>query len=59
MKKPGKQQIWLAICCLVSAFVPLQNTDGFEGTEFSGGWLTGPCSQWRILGPFSFCWLLS
>jgi hypothetical protein len=54
MKKPGKQQIWLAICCLVSAFVALQNTDGFEGTEFSGGWLTGPLLSMVGIGTVLF-----
>ena len=43
MKKPGKQQLWLAAGCLVCVIVALRNTNGLEGTEFSGGWLTGPC----------------
>lgn len=42
MKKPGKQQLWLAVSCLVCVIVALRNTNGLEGTEFSGGWLTGP-----------------
>jgi hypothetical protein len=42
MKKPGKQQIILAVSCLASVVVSLVNTNDLEGTEFSGGWLTGP-----------------
>jgi len=42
MKKPGTDQLSLALICLVGVFVALQNTKGLEGTEFSGGWLTGP-----------------
>ena len=42
MKKPPKQQITLALSCLACAGVALRNTRGLEGTEFSGGWLTGP-----------------
>ena len=42
MKKPAKQQLWLALCCLVSVGIALRNTNGLDGTEFSGGWLTGP-----------------
>ena len=41
MKKPGKQQLALAFSCLVCVIVALRNTNGLEGTEFSGGWLTG------------------
>jgi hypothetical protein len=37
MKKPGKQQLGLALSCLVCVIVALRNTNGLEGTEFSGG----------------------
>jgi hypothetical protein len=39
MKKP---QLSLALSCLVGVIVALQNTKVLVGTEFSGGWLTGP-----------------
>lgn len=42
MKKPGSQQISLAASCFMCAISALRNTKGLEGTEFSGGWLTGP-----------------
>jgi hypothetical protein len=42
MKKLGRQQLMLAVSCLVCVVVALRNTNGLEGTEFSGGWLTGP-----------------
>lgn len=42
MKKPGSQQLSLAASCLMCIILALRNTEGLEGTEFSGGWLTGP-----------------
>lgn len=42
MKKPGSQQLSLAASCLMCVILALRNTKGLEGTEFSGGWLTGP-----------------
>jgi len=36
MKKPGKQQLWLAVSYLVCVIVALRSTNGLEGTEFSG-----------------------
>ena len=36
------QRLWLAISCLASLVIQFLNTDSVEGTEFSGGWLTGP-----------------
>jgi hypothetical protein len=54
MKKPGTQQLALAIVCLVGAFVALQNTNGLEATEFSGGWLTGPLLSMADIGTVLF-----
>ena len=50
MKKPGKQQLELALSCLVCVIVALRNTNGLEGTEFSGGWLTGPLLSMTDIG---------
>ena len=36
-----RRQLWLAVSCLGGAALTLQNAVGLEGTEFSGGWLTG------------------
>lgn len=54
MKKPGKQQLWLAVSCLVCVIVALRNTNGLEGTEFSGGWLTGPLLSMIDIGTLLF-----
>jgi hypothetical protein len=54
MEKPGKQQLWLAVTCLVCVIVALRNTDGLEGTEFSGGWLTGPLLSMTGIGTVLF-----
>jgi hypothetical protein len=54
MKKPGKQQVILAVSCLVSVAVALRNTSGLEGTEFSGGWLTGPLLSMTDVGSVLF-----
>ena len=50
MKKPQKQQLWLAVNCLACVVVVLCNTNGLEGTEFSGGWLTGPLLSMADIG---------
>jgi len=54
MKKPGKQQLILAVSCLVCVGVALRNTNGLEGTEFSGGWLTGPLLSMIDIGSVLF-----
>jgi hypothetical protein len=33
-KKPGKQQLWLAVSCLLGVIVGQRITNGLEGTEF-------------------------
>jgi hypothetical protein len=50
MKKPGTQQLSLALVCLVDVFVALRNSNGLDGTEFSGGWLTGPLLSMSDVG---------
>jgi hypothetical protein len=42
MKSLQKQQMWLIVSCLACVVVALLITVPVEGTEFSGGWLTGP-----------------
>jgi hypothetical protein len=42
VKKPDIQQVYQAGSYLTCVFLALQITSGLEGTEFSGGWLTGP-----------------
>jgi hypothetical protein len=54
MKKPEKQQLWLAVSCLVCVIVALRNTNSLEGTEFSGGWLTGPLLSMIDIGTVLF-----
>ena len=54
MKKPGRQQLGLALSCLVCVIVALRNTNGLEGTEFSGGWLTGPLLSMTDIGTVLF-----
>jgi len=54
MKKPGTHQVALALICLVDVFVALQNTKGLDGTEFSGGWLTGPLLSMADIGMVLF-----
>ena len=44
----------LAVSCLVCVIIALRNTDGLEGTEFSGGWLTGPLLSMIDIGTVLF-----
>lgn len=59
MKKPAKQQRWLAVSCLTCVILALRNTNGLEGTEFSGGWLTGPLLSMTDIGTVLFVLALS
>jgi hypothetical protein len=54
MTKPGKQQLLLAVSCLVCVVVALRNTNGLEGTEFGGGWLTSPLPSMNEIGTVLF-----
>lgn len=42
LTKPAAGQVLQAVSFLVCACLALQITSGLDGTEFSGGWLTGP-----------------
>jgi hypothetical protein len=50
VKRPGPQQLSLAVSCLVGVFVAVQNTKGLDGTEFNGGRLTGPLLSMANIG---------
>ena len=52
--RPPKQPSWLAVSCLACVVVVLRNTSRFEGTEFSGGWLTGPLLSMANIGAVLF-----
>jgi hypothetical protein len=54
VKKNGTQHLSLAIMCVVGVMVALQNTRGLAGTEFSGGWLTGPLLSMTDVGAVLF-----
>jgi hypothetical protein len=42
MRKPDAGQAFQAGSFLLCVYLALQLTNGLDGTEFSGGWLTGP-----------------
>ena len=54
MKKPDIQQVYQAGSFLICVFLALQITSGLEGTEFSGGWLTGPLLSMENTGTALF-----
>jgi hypothetical protein len=54
LRKPDTQQFAQAASCIVCFFVTLQVTDGLEGTEFGGGWLTGPLLTFADIGTLLF-----
>lgn len=54
MKKPNIQQVCQAGSFLLCVFLALQITSGLEGTEFSGGWLTGPLLSMQDIGAALF-----
>lgn len=54
MKKPDLQQVCQAGSFLLCVFLALQITDGLEGTEFSGGWLTGALLSMEHIGTLLF-----
>ncbi len=54
MKRPAMQQVWQALGCLLCVVAALRNTGGLEGTEFSGGWLTGPLLSMADIGTLLF-----
>jgi hypothetical protein len=54
VNKRRRQRIWLAVGCLMCFFLALRNTKGLKGTEFSGGWLTGPLLSMTDVGTILF-----
>ena len=50
MRKPDVWQVVLASTFAGCAFLEWQITDGLDGTEFSGGWLTGPLLSMAEVG---------
>jgi hypothetical protein len=54
MQKPGRQKLWQAIGCLLSVALAWRNTVGFEGSEFSGGRVTGPLLTMTNVGSVLF-----
>jgi hypothetical protein len=54
VKKPDLQQVCQAGSFLLCVFLALQITDGLEGTEFGGGWLTGPLLSMADIGTLLF-----
>jgi hypothetical protein len=54
VKKPDIQQVCQAGSFLLCGFLALQITSGLEGTEFSGGWLTGPLLSMEDIGAAFF-----
>lgn len=54
MKKPDVPQVLQAICCLLCVLITARNTFDLAGTEFSGGWLTGPLLSMASIGLLLF-----
>jgi hypothetical protein len=54
VKRPDIQQVYQASSCVLCVFLALKDTDGLEGTEFSGGWLTGPLLSMADIGTLLF-----
>ena len=54
LKKPGIGQAVQAGGFVICAFLALQFTNGLEGTEFGGGWLTGPLLSMAEIGTVLF-----
>jgi len=50
LRKPDAAQAFQAGSFLLCVILELQITSGVEGTEFSGGWLTGPLLSMADIG---------
>jgi hypothetical protein len=50
MRKPDAWQVFQAISFLLCFCLALRVTSGLDGTEFSGGWLTGPLLSMADVG---------
>jgi len=54
LKKPDIGQAFQAGSFLLCIFLALHITRGLDGTEFSGGWLTGPLLSMVDIGTVLF-----
>jgi len=54
MRRPDIEQVFQAGSFLLCVFLELQITSGLDGTEFSGGWLTGPLLSMADIGTLLF-----
>jgi hypothetical protein len=54
MEKQGKSKVELAAACLLCIAVTWRYRIDLGGTEFSGGWLTGPLLNMEIVGSLLF-----
>jgi hypothetical protein len=54
LKKPDIEQAFQAGSLLLCVFLALQITGGLDGTEFSGGWVTGPLLSMADSGTLLF-----
>jgi hypothetical protein len=54
LKRPDREQASQAGSFLLSVFLALEITSGLDGTEFSGGWLTGPLLSMEDIGTLLF-----
>ncbi len=54
MTRDGKTKITQAVACLLCAIVVWRYGSNLEGTEFSGGWLTGPLLDMEDAGSLLF-----
>jgi hypothetical protein len=54
MKSDGKTKLIQAAACLLCAGIVWRYGSGAEGTEFSGGWLTGALLDMQDVGCFLF-----
>jgi hypothetical protein len=54
MKHPAKQNYLLGICCLLAALLQIWFAFSLDGSEFSGGRLTGPILNLADYGGYLF-----
>jgi hypothetical protein len=54
LRKPDAGQAFQAVSLLLCVYLALQLTRGLDGTEFGGGWLTGPLLSMADSGTLLF-----
>jgi hypothetical protein len=54
LKRPDSEQDFQAGGFLLCVFLAVEITSGLDGTEFSGGWLTGPLLSMAEIGILLF-----